>query len=165
MISRKMLRKIFMVAVVLVLILLIIVTPNLMGREQDISSIPQLLIDRRGGNETFIDVHSAFSHYMYSSITVHVQGTDNISFERIMFENNTYDLHFSISDSFSKSFILNVTLEDKKNRPFDYNATVMVKEDEKGLFLSIHQEDSSVPKIVREENLPFKDTIPMREGA
>lgn len=159
-----MLQKVFMVAVVLVLILLIIVTPNLMGREQDISSIPQLLIDRVA-NETLIDVHSAFSHYMYSSIIVHVQGIDNISFERIVFEDNTYDLHFSISDSSSKSFILNVTLQDKKNRPFDYNATVMVMEDEKGLYLSIKEEHNPVVKIVREENLPFKGTIAMREGA
>ena len=66
-----------MVAVIPALIVLILVTPGLIGRPSVLSAIPILIV---GLTDAYvvIDVHGAVDHYRYRSIAVFIEGQDNV---------------------------------------------------------------------------------------
>ena len=69
-----MIRKVLMAATIVVLVLLIIITPRLLGEEKEISSIPKVIVDYTN-NHTIVYVTGAFGDYKYTNITIRAENS------------------------------------------------------------------------------------------
>lgn len=151
-------RRGLMVATVLALAVAILVTPNLIGRRQEISAIPRLLADFVNG-KIFLDVQSALQDFRYNEIALIVTALD-ADYSDIIKENDTYDVHMAIPANVTRYFAVNVSLRDDQALPFEWNGTFSLAFDDEGAYLSVMAEDQQEPKVYR--SFPFKVTIPRR---
>jgi hypothetical protein len=94
-----MIKKVLMAATIVVLVLLIIITPRLIGTGEEVQSIPRLLVDYVG-NETKIFVVGTFGDYRYSNISIYAENT-TIGWNNFTTENDTYTLRRQASISTS----------------------------------------------------------------
>jgi len=153
-------RRGLMVATVLALAIAILVTPSLVGRRQEISAIPRLLVDFVN-DRIFLDVQSALQDFRYNEIALVVTALD-VNYSNTIKEDDTYDVHMAIPANVTRYFAVNVTLRDDQALPFEWNGTFSLSSDDGGPYLSVLAEDQQEPKIYR--SFPFKVTIPRRSA-
>lgn len=151
-------RKIMMAAVVVVMVLAILITPQFIG-VPELSSLPQLILDHVN-NQTKIYVKPSFGHHRYSVITINVKDIEDLnrSWNYTITENNTYLMHCTIDDSNTRHFMLNITVvdeigEDGSCEFYDYNCTIEVSDEP--LFDILKEGKEEPIEIMGEENLPY----------
>lgn len=125
-----------MVAVIPALIVLILVTPSLMGRPAVLSAIPILIVSLTDAS-VVIDVHGAVDHHRYRTIIVIIEGQDNVSARYNASETETFDVDLSIPRSATTVFDLSVLVASREGNTFALNATVFTGTDEAGDFVSL----------------------------
>ena len=144
-----------MAAVVVVMVLAILITPQFIG-VPELSSLPQLIIDHVN-NQTKIYVKPSFGHHRYSIITINAKSLNN-NWNDTITENNTHLMHYTIDDSNTELFMLNITVvneigEDGSCEFYDYNCTVEVGS--MPIFNILKEGKEEPIEIMGEENLPY----------
>jgi len=151
-----------MVAVIPALIVLILVTPGLMGRPSVLSAIPILIVGLTDAN-VVIDVHGAVDHYRYRTIIVIIEGQDNVSARYNGSETETFDVDMSIPRSATAVFDLSVLVANREGTTFALNATVFTGTDEVGDFVSLTDRDTMRTTIAYAP-ADFRTLIPAGRG-
>lgn len=159
-ISAEMIKKIFMVATVIVLALLIIITPTFISQSPPPASVPRVLIDNLS-YAVIVDVNSALEPYRYRNITIAVRGLDNLSYHPPpVYEEQTYDLHVVVLKNVSRKFDVNITLYDRARYAYDYNVTIEVSEESNQML--VRNADGDVLGTVSVGGNAFKDAMMAR---
>lgn len=122
-----------MFAIIIVLVALILITPNLLGHPSELASLPILIVamspDQR---EIIVDVTSAVQAYLYGNVSVEV---------RSLAANNTTVAEYAHNDSFGESvyvpanatpLYVHVRLVDRQLNFFEDNVTVTLGTDPTG---------------------------------
>ncbi len=130
-----------MVAVIPALLAAILVTPGLMGRPTVLSAIPALIIGLTE-REVVLDIHGAVDHYRYRSISIELQGEDNLSFNRSVVKLQAYDLDLSFDRNATHAFDLFVLIADRQGNTYALNGTVFTGHDDAGDFVSMTDRDT-----------------------
>ena len=136
-----------MVAVIPALIVLILITPNLIGRPAVLSAIPILIIGMTESN-VVIDVDGAVDHYRYRTIQLQLLGLDNMSFQENLTATESYGLDFVFSRNVTSVFDISVLVENQEGNTFALNATVFTGEDEFGEYIAVSRRDEFRTDIV-----------------
>lgn len=129
-----------MVAVIPALVVLILITPNLMGRPAVLSAIPILIIGMTESN-VLIDVDGAVDHYRYRTIQLQLLGLDNMSFQENRTATESYGLDFVFSRNVTSVFDISVLVANQDGNTFALNATVFTGEDEIGEYIAVSRRD------------------------
>jgi hypothetical protein len=124
-----------MAATIVVLVLLIIITPRLIGKETELSSIPRVIVDYANNNTT-VYVHSAFGDHRYSNITIYVEN-ETMAWRNITSDVEVYMLSMKIPASVSTAFFLNVSAYDG-DKGYEYNCSILIDIEEE--MLEIYEE-------------------------
>lgn len=147
------LQRAALVAVPLVLVVIIVVTPSMLGREQPATSIPFLRIEAWGDapNETaMLYIRSALGVTRYAFLELHVRGVgdyEGTTWSRAEADAPSLWLKFAAD----KARMANVTaLAVEETAVFRYNLTLEVASDADGPLLRVLLEDEDVPREFRE---------------
>lgn len=116
-----------MFGMIIVLVALILVTPNLLGHTSELSSVPELIVamthDR---TQIIVDVTAAVQAYLYQNITLDVKHMNpdfsNVTLVPLM-RNDTYNAQVEIPASQTPLWI-HARLVDFQGNYFEYNLTV-----------------------------------------
>ena len=153
------------VVAILVLLAMILITPNLIGRPPELGSLPLLIVGLTQDRSTFvIHVGAALGSYMYANVTLEVRGIDNGSYDARAMENDTYDAHLRVPANATASFAVHTYLVDRQENYFEYNVTVDLGLDPQGrLVLVVTLQDEKDPRVER-RTLPeeFRWPVPLR---
>ena len=156
-----MIKKIFMVATVVVLVFLIMITPTFIGPQQALGAVPTVFIDNMRYS-VLIDVHSVVVEYRFMNISMRVVGLDNTSYRPpILTENDTYDLHTVVWTNSTRRFWVNITLFDQNRIPSDYNVTVEARGPADDYEMIVTKEHSNQSSFVALGST-FRDTLSAR---
>lgn len=139
-----MIKKIFMVATLVVLVFLIIITPTFISQQTSLGAVPLVIIDNLRYS-ILVDVHSTVEPYRYKLISIDITGLDTAYNPMPVSETETYDLHVVVNKNDTNRFSLNITLFDQVWHGYDYNATVEVKNESAGGFMLVRRADASQP--------------------
>jgi len=157
-----MIKKIAMVATMIVLTFLIMITPTFISKQTPIGAAPRVLIDNLRYS-IFVDVASVVEDYRYWNISLKITGLDNLSYKRNALEEQTYDLHLTVTKNDTRIFALNVTLFDKNRMGYDYNATVEALNEPSGNAMLVRRAGTSDVSTVTLGNV-FRDTLIARSS-
>lgn len=116
-----------MFGTVIVLVALVLITPNLMGRPSPLDSIPVLIVAMNATHSEFIvDVTGAVQAYLYRNVTLEVKHV-NPDFSNVtlvpFFQNDTYNVQVEVPANATPLYI-HVRLVDQQDNYFEYNLTV-----------------------------------------
>ncbi len=134
-------KRVAMVAVIPALLAIILVTPSLMGRPTVLSAIPALIVGLTP-TEVVLDVHGAVDQYRYASISIVLQGQDNLSFNRTETKLQAYDLDMSFDRNATRAFDVYVLIGDRQGNTYALNGTVFTGHDEAGDYVAMTDRDS-----------------------
>lgn len=129
-----------MVAVIPALVVLILITPNLVGRPSVLSAIPILIIGLTE-SDVVIDVSGAVDHYRYRTIQLTVLGLDNMSFNETLVESEVYSLDLTVLRNATSVFDISVVVANQEGNTFALNATVFTGTDETGDYVAVSRRD------------------------
>jgi hypothetical protein len=143
-----MMRKVLMAVTVIVLVMLNIITPRLIGRETEVSSLPKIVVDYANNNTT-VYVHSAFGDHRYTNMTIHVRN-ESIGWSNMTTDVEVYALSIKVPVHVTRGFFMDVVVYDGKTG-YEYNCTLV-----------IHIEEEKI-EIIEETRyytaLPFMKTM------
>jgi len=116
-----------MFGTIIVLVSLILVTPSLLGRPSELTSIPVLIVAMTHDQSSIIvDVTAAVQAYLYDNVTLEVKHM-NPDFSNVTLvqysENDTYNVQAKVPASQAPLWI-HATLVDLQGNYFEYNVTV-----------------------------------------
>ena len=116
-----------MFGTVIVLVSLILITPNLLGRPSELTSIPVLIVAMNANRTEFIvDVTAAVQAYLYRNVTLEVSrmgpGSTNVSVASYSL-NDTYNVQLRVPANATPLWI-HAKLVDLQDNYFEYNLTV-----------------------------------------
>ncbi len=159
-----MIKKIFMVATVIVLVFLIIITPTFISQQQSIGAVPFVFIDHLNYT-VLIDVHSVVVEQRYWNVSMCIRSLDNPNYTHLyLVENNTYDIHTVVNKNDTRRFTLNVTIFDQNLNGYDYNATIEIKKENDKDVMSVRKSGSDQGVSV-DIGKTFRYALTMRRGS
>lgn len=116
-----------MFCTIIVMVVLILVTPNLLGHPAELTSVPVLIVAMTHDKSTFVvDVTGAVQAYLYENInlTVSTMGPDRTNVTRGWYEaNDSFDAALYIPANATPLWI-HTRLVDQQGNYFEYNLTV-----------------------------------------
>ncbi len=116
-----------MFGTIIVLVVFILVTPTLLGRPSELTSVPVLIVGMTHDESSFIvDVAGAVQAYLYENITLTVStmGPDHTNTTRGAYaRNDSYDAAVYVPANATPLFI-HTRLVDQQGNYFEYNLTV-----------------------------------------
>jgi hypothetical protein len=160
-----------MVLSILALMVLILVTPSLLGRPStELSSVPLLIIAMSRNESMFlVNLGAAVQAYQYDLVRMTLNGTVP-SVNRTYQENDTFGFHVWVPGN--ATFSVHVYLIDHVDRPdqqrnyFEYNVTVHREKDSANqtvmVFTFPFEKDNQGTVIRRNPPDSFRQVIPRR---
>lgn len=121
-----------MVVSILVLVVLILITPVLLGRPpSELASLPLLIIGMSRNESAFIvNLGAAINAYQYDLVRLTINGSDSSAdwnFTENYTENDTYGFHRWVPRNVT--FSVNVYFVDHQRNYFEYNVTARAIKD------------------------------------
>ncbi len=121
-----------MFGTVIVLVALILITPNLLGRPSELTSIPVLIVAMNANRTEFIiDVTAAVQAYLYRNVTLEVNHVEpdftNVSIASYS-RSDTYNVQLQVPANATPLWI-HARLVDLQGNYFEYNLTVQTFHD------------------------------------
>ena len=147
-----MIRKALMALTVIVLVILIIITPSLIGKEPGVSSIPKVIVDY-ADNETIVHVTSALGDHRFTNISIYAENA-SVGWSNESAQSEAYSLTMRFPGSVVSGFFLNVTVYDDENG-YEYNCSVVLDLAEKRI--GVYEKDYK--KMIYDGGLPFMDVM------
>ena len=153
-----------MVVTIPALLVLILITPNLIGRPPDLASWPLLVIGLTQDGSTFVvDVGGAVGAYMYASVTLEVSGIDNVSYAARVTETDTYGKDLRVPENATHAFQVHAYLVDRQDNYFEYNVTTtLVWEGDRPILVFVRQDESNPREERRTPPDDFQWPVPLR---
>jgi len=154
-----------MVVSILVLVVLIVVTPILLGRQSsELASLPLLIIGMSRNESAFIvNLGAAVQAYQYAFIRLTINGSDPAVNETY---NETYAYGLSRWVPANVTFSVNVYFVDRQRNYFEYNVTAQVMKDPENrtvmLFTFPHEGANAGPPVRQFPPDDFRLVIPRR---
>ena len=140
-----------MVLTIPALLVVVLATPGLIGRPQELGSIPLLVIGlSQDEREIVIDVSGAIQAYMYEAMKLDVLSEPEPVVNLSIAENDTYDIHARIPANGSLTYSVHTWLLDRQDNYFEYNLTMAMTRDANDnpvMIFGLIDEDS--PRTVR----------------
>ena len=158
-----------MVVSILVLVVLIVITPVLLGRPpSELASLPLLIIGMSRNESAFVvDLGAAINAYQYDLVRLTINGSDSTAdwnFTENYAENDTYGFHRWVPRNVT--FSVNVYFVDHQRNYFEYNVTARAMKDSDNrtvIVLTFPFERDSVGTVVRQYPPDdFRQVIPRR---
>jgi len=158
-----------MVVSILVLVVLIVITPVLLGRpSSELASLPLLIIGMSRNDSAFIvDLGAAINAYQYDLVRLTINGSDSTAdwnFTENYTENDTYGFHRWVPGNVT--FSVNVYFVDHQRNYFEYNVTARAMKDSDNrtvIVLTFPFERDNVGTVVRQyPPNDFRLVIPRR---
>lgn len=160
-----------MFGTIIILVVLILVTPNLLGHPSELSSVPVLLVAMTPDRSMLIvDVTGAVQAYLYDNVTMNVSrwnpngtGTSLASYAR----NDTYNAALYLPAPANSTLLwIHVRLVDQQRNYFEYNVTMYTFNDtENGDRLTMVFNFPDVPTTTTQRVVPpsdFRWAVPHR---
>ena len=154
-----------MVVTIPALLVLILITPNLIGRPPDLQSWPLLVIGLTQDGSTFVvDVGGAVGAYMYASVTLEISGIDNASYSANETDTDTYGKDLRVPENATHAFQVHAYLVDRLNNYFEYNVTttLVVVEGGRTILVFVLQDESNPREERRTPPDDFRWPVPLR---
>ena len=153
-----------MVVSILALVVLILVTPILLGRPpSELASLPLLIIGMSRNESAFIvSVGAAVQAYRYDFIRLSTNGTSP-SANVTQAENDTYGFHVWILAN--GTFTVHAYFVDQQRNYFEYNVTVHTEKNLQGdtvIVLTFPLEEDNPPAERRTPPEDYRRFIPLR---
>lgn len=146
-----------MVATILGLLVLVFVTPSLLGRPPILASIPLLIVGAAQNETTLVvQVGGAVQAYMYVEIRLGIRGLDNTSYNLSAHEQDTYGLSVRVPVNRTSNFVVTAFLLDLQGHYFQGNVTALVTRDAQDRML-LHFTFPDDPSALEELALPPED--------
>lgn len=157
-----------MVLSILVLVVLIIVTPTLLGRPPSELASPPLLIIGMFRNESafIVNLGAAVSEYRYDYVRLAINGSDpstNWNFTENYTENDTYGFHRWVARNVT--FSVSVYFVDHQRNYFEYNVTVRTMKDpdnRTAMVFTFPNEHDGRPEVRQYPPNDFRLVVPRR---
>lgn len=126
-VEREVALRAAMFGTIIVLVVFILVTPTLLGRPSELTSVPVLIVAMTHDESSFIvDVTGAVQAYLYENISLHVStmGPGHANTTRGTYaRNDTYNAAIYVPANATPLFI-HARLVDQQGNYFEYNLTV-----------------------------------------
>lgn len=154
-----------MVLTILVLAALILITPGLLGRPSELSSLPVLIIGlTKQGQEFIVDVEGAVQAYFYDRIGLEVSSLPDGSSVASLQEDEIYSLYLRLPANETGAYLVHAFLLDQLGNYFEYNVTMWASRDlENRTLLSVSLIDEDSPQTIRvSPPADFRWVIPRR---
>lgn len=151
---------------VFALVVLIFVTPGLLGRPSpELASLPLVIIGMASNGSYFIvNVQAAVQAYRYDEIRVTVNSSDAPSVNRSTAEPDTYSYHTWVPSNVT--FTVDAYLVDQLGNYFEYNVTARAAPDVDNrtvmIFTFPYEKDNLMTEIRRYPPDDFRWVIPRR---
>jgi hypothetical protein len=159
-----MLKPAFMAATVLLLLTLVVVTPRLIGPQEDISSLPRLILNYDDGT-LIVFVTSLSGTYLYPRLSINVtpsSGSDWVprNTTRAMALEERIPLHLM------SSFHLEAGAEDGLGQLFGLGLNVVAEASNEGWTLHLILESGPTRVLTGQalQNAPFATLLERRDG-
>lgn len=143
-----------MVVSILLLVVLILVTPFLLGRPpSELTSLPAVIIGMSSDEAWFVvNLGAAVNAYQYDHIRLTINGSDSPLDGRHA-ENESYTLQRWVPRNGTEAFSVNVYFVDQQKNYFEYNVTASAFKDSDNrtvLFIRFPYERDNANAVVRQ---------------
>ena len=157
-----------MVVSILVLVVLIFITPVLLGRApSELASLPLLIIGMSRNESAFIvNLGAAINAYQYDLVRLTINGSDSSAdwnFTENYAENDTYGFHRWVPRNVT--FSVNVYFVDHQRNYFEYNVTARAMKDldnRTAMVFTFPNEDDGRSEVRQYPPTDFRLVIPRR---
>lgn len=126
-----------MFGTIIVLVALILITPNLLGRPSELASIPVLIVAMNHDRTmVIVDVTAAVQAYLYDNITLEVKHMNADFTNRtlaVYSQNDTYNVQVNVMAN-ETPFYIHARLVDLQGNYFEYNMTMRTFYDTNNLY-------------------------------
>ncbi|HEX9339819.1 MAG TPA: hypothetical protein VF992_01425 [Thermoplasmata archaeon] len=157
-----------MVITVIGLVLLILITPGLLGRPTELATLPLLIVGMSRNDTTFIvNVGAAVQAYRYQEIRLSINGSEPSANQTIL-RLDTYEEHTWVPAD--ATFSIDAYLVDQQGNYFEYNVTVGTEKDADNrtvMVFTFPYESDNLTTVIRRTPpddfrwvLPRKGTLP-----
>lgn len=165
-----------MAATVILLLLLVIVTPRLVGVQEDISSLPRLILNFEDSEELLIlFVTSLSGTYLYRALYLNLT-PEGASDPVMAMESNSHGLEYPVDfkaisgQEFvtRSSFSVETVAIDRRNSRFSISLEVTVTPSAEGWQFEFLFEEERQPRVVTSQDLlnaPFATLLQRRSAA
>lgn len=160
-----MLRKGLMAATVLLLLLLVLVTPRLIGVREDISTLPRLILNFQG-EDVIAFITSLSGTYVYKALYLNVTPADGGPAHRLHVA-NSHALEAKMNLTEMRRFALEAAALDRRDVFFDTAVDVRASLGDEGWSFRLLVEEETTPRILTQEELtasPFATLMERREA-
>ena len=168
--EREVVARVAMVLSILALVVLILITPGLLGRPSpELASLPLLIIGMSRDNATFIvDVGAAVQAYRYDVINLTIVAWQPWNSSRVWLNqtvqrNDTYGLGTSVPSN--ATFAIDAYFVDQQGNYFEYNVTARTRKDPDSrvaMVFTFPEPDNLTTEIKRYPPDDFRWLIPRR---
>ncbi|MFQ5919492.1 MAG: hypothetical protein ACE5I4_05540 [Thermoplasmata archaeon] len=160
-----MLKPAFMAATVLLLLTLVVVTPRLIGPQEDISSLPRLILNYDDGM-LIVFVTSLSGTYLYRELSLIVTPSTSLD-STVRNATSAMALEERIPLNLTPSFHLEAGAEDGIGQLFGVHLDVVAVESAGGWSLRLIMEPAPPREVLGEDlrSAPFATLLERRNGA
>ncbi len=152
-----------MAATVMLLLLLVLITPRLIGVREDISSLPRLILNY--GNEDFVAfVTSLSGTYLYSALYLNITPRNGPNSAHYVV-NDSHALEGRIGLEGSSQFNIEAVAVDQRRVFFDISVDVEASRTAKGWSFTLRLSGETTPRVLTENdisNTPFATLMQRR---
>jgi hypothetical protein len=159
-----MIRKAFMAATVLLLLLLVLITPRFIGYREDISTLPRVIVNY-GEDELVVLVTSLSATYLYEALFLNVTYLDAEGVT-LLHERNTYAVQERVDLNVSRRFSLEAVAVDRRGEVFETRLEVTALKGPEGWTFELLILPEKTPRVLTAEdmmNSPFVTLLERRE--
>ncbi len=154
-------RKAFMAATILVLLMLVLVTPRLIGVQEDISSLPRLILNYEE-DQLVVFVTSLSGTYLYRALFLNItpMGEANATERHV---ENAHALEERVPLNETQAFVLETEAVDRRDSRFNLTLDVNAQEMEGDWGFSLLFSGESQPRTVSGEDLSNSPLVTLLE--
>ena len=157
-----------MVLTILLLLVLILLTPSLIGRPQELASIPLLIVGLSTDEGTLVlDLGAAVQAYLYRTIILEIVSSPDPVVNRSVTEEDAYHVGARVPANDTLAYAVRAWFMDRQDNYFEYNVTVNTyvdADDRRVLAFGLVDEDTPSTILVYPPG-DFRWVVPPRGSA
>lgn len=155
-----------MAATVLLLLLLVLITPRLIGYREDISTLPRLIINY-GEDDLIIFITSLSGTYLYEALFLNITTLDGDNLTQKQ-DRNSHGLQERVELNQTTQFLLDAVAEDRRRVFFETRMEVTATKGSEGWSFRLLLLPERTLRVLTENDLlnsPFATLMQKREAS